>query len=261
MKKTLLSIGLFCLSFASNAQCSAVATLNENFENFVEGAFPQNCWTSNDIFPRLSIATVGGSKVVQTYTSSSPTTPIYVVSPELSTIDGNHKLSFNIGAPSAPGTLKLQVGTMSSPTAYTSFVAVGSEITVTAASAQSNIIIPASTTQKHIVFRVTSTAPHSVSSIDNVVYEANLSVAESNLTTFKVYPNPSVNKIVTISQDNTFSSDKNAVAIYSLTGAKVFETEFSESTNTLNLSELASGVYVLKINSGDAVTTKKLVLK
>ena len=261
MKRTLLSIGLFCFSFASNAQCNAISTLNENFETFAEGALPQNCWTSNDIFPRLSVATVGGSKVIQTYTSSTPATPIYVVSPELSTIDGNHKLSFSIGAPSAPGTLKLQVGTMASPTDYTSFTAVGSEITVFAASAQANIVIPASTTQKHIVFKVTSVAPHSVSSIDNVIYEANLSVAESNLNTFTVYPNPSVNKIVTVSQNATFSEDKTTVAIYSLTGAKVFETEISESTNTLHLSELVSGVYVLKINSGDAVTTKKLVLK
>jgi hypothetical protein len=261
MKKTLLSISFFCLSFASNAQCTAVATLNETFENFADGALPQNCWTSNDIFPRLAVATVNGNKLIQTYTSSTPATPIYVVSPELSTIDGNHKLSFNIGTPSAPGTLKMQVGTMDSPTDYASFSPVGSEITVTAASSQANIMIPASTTQKHIVFKVTSTAPHSVSSIDNVVYQSNLSVGEANFTAFKVYPNPSVNKIVTISYDNSLSESSNSVAIYSLTGAKVFETELAENTSTLNLSELAFGVYILKLNAGDTVTTKKLVLK
>lgn len=263
MKKTLLSIGLFCLSFASNAQCTAVAALNETFETFTHNApMPQNCWTASEAGPRLLSITANANTAIQLYVFTTPTVPFYLVSPELSTIDGQHKLSYSIGTPSAPGVLRIQVGTLSSPTDFTGFTPVGNPVVVNAASTQSDIIIPASTTQKHIAFRILSVgAPHIATTIDNIVYEPNLGISEENLNTFKVYPNPSVNKVVTISNENQFSENNNSVSIYNLTGAKVFETKLEESTKTLNLAELASGVYVLKINSGDTVTTKKLVLK
>ena len=265
MKKILLSTALFCASFMANAQCTAVSTLNETFENFVDGAsggLPQNCWTSADVYPRVSVATVSGNKILQLYSSSTFTVPMYVVSPELNTIDGAHKLSFNIGATSASGVLKLQVGTLASPSDFTNFTPVGSEITIVGASTQSDIIIPASATQKYIVFRVVSAAPHSVTSIDNIVWQSTLGVNDSKLASLSVYPNPSVDRNVTISYNNdVVSNDKNTVAVYNLAGAKVFEAQMQENIQTLNLSELASGIYILKLQSGSNVATKKLVLK
>lgn len=260
MKKTLLSIGLFCLSLSSNAQCTAVTTLNENFENFtVNAPLPQNCWTSSTGSPKVTIATVEGTKAIQLYSFMTPTVPAFVVSPELSTIDGNSNLSFTLKT--VAGTMTVQLGTLATATDFTTFQEVGSPIQVSSTTTTfSNISIPASTTHKFIAFRFVAVAMHQAAVLDNVVYTPNLSVEETALNTFKVFPNPSVNKTVTISLENTFS-DKTEISIFSLTGAKVFETKLEENTKTLQLSELASGVYILKLNSGNTITTKKLVLK
>lgn len=260
MKKTLLSFALICLSFAANAQCNAIATINENFENFtLNSSLPQNCWTSSTGSPKVTIAAADGGKAIQLYSFMTPTVPFFIVSPELSVIDGNSNLSFTLK--SLAGTMTVQLGTLATVTDFTTFQEIGTPIQVsTTTTTFSNIAIPASTTQKFIAFRAVAVGMHQAAALDNIVYTPNLSVGESNLTAFKVYPNPSANKMVTISYD-AVSENNNSVAIYSLTGSKVFETELSESTNSLNLSELASGVYILKLNSGDTVTTKKLVLK
>ena len=263
MKKSLLTAVLFCASFMANAQCTAVETLNESFENFVDGGFAQNCWTTNEAAnsPKATITTVAGSKVVQLYSFFTPAVPWYIVSPEVSTIDGNHKLSFSV-SPIA-GTMTVQVGTMATPTDFANFQNVGNPIAVSAAQTNfSNIIIPASATQKHIAFKVVATAMHVASALDNIVWESTLGVNDSKLASLSVYPNPSVDRNVTISYNNdVVSSEKNSVAVYNLAGAKVFETIMQENTQTLNLSELASGIYILKLQSGSNVATKKLVLK
>ncbi|XCF06651.1 T9SS type A sorting domain-containing protein [Tamlana crocina] len=88
----------------------------------------------------------------------------------------------------------------------------------------------------------------------------------SNSVSFGVYPNPSTNKKVTIVYDvNQLSSDKNEVAVYSVTGAKVFNASLKNTSGffnkTLDLSSLKNGIYVLKLTSGNQSATKKLVLK
>jgi len=265
MKKILLSAGLFCISLMANAQCTAVATLNENFETFTNNApLPQNCWTASEAGPRILSVTANANTALQLYVFTNPTVPFYVVSPELSTIDGQHKLSYSIGAPSAAGVLRIQVGTLSSPTDFTGFTAVGSPVVVNAASTQSDIVIPA-TTNRYIAFRIVSVgAPHIATSLDNVVWEPTLGVATSKLSSFSVYPNPSSDKNITISYDAN-TSEKSNIAVYNLTGAKVFETEMTNdsvsNTKNINLSELASGIYILKLQSGKETATKKLILK
>jgi Secretion system C-terminal sorting domain len=263
MKKTLLSIGLFCLSLASNAQCNAAATLNENFETFINGALPQNCWTGSTGNPKLTVATFSSNKSLQLYSFMTPTVAFYAVSPELTTIDGNSNLTFTsqYATGSAPGTMTIQVGTLLTATDYASFQLVATHV-VAASTPNFSAVIPASSTHKFIALKVVADAQHVAALVDNVVYGPNLSIGESQLDLFKIYPNPSVNKTVTISYDNNISgNDKNSVEIYNLSGAKVFEAQMEENTKTLNLSELAAGVYILKLQSRDNATTKKLVLK
>lgn len=263
MKKTLLAAGFFCLSLIANAQCDAVQTFTQGFENFTTGGFAQNCWTTNEsaTSPKVTIASIEGNKVAQLYSFNTPSTPWYVVSPEVSTIDGSHQLSFDL-TPVA-GTMTVQVGTMATPTDYANFQNVGTAITVSSAQTHHDgILIPASTTQKHIAFKIVATSMHMASALDNVSWQPNLGVVASKIATLKVYPNPSSDRNVTISFDGaTISNDKNAVAVYNLAGAKVYETQMQEKTQNLNLSELASGMYILKLQSGSNVTSQKLLLK
>src|SRR5690606_39257457 len=74
--------------------CSAVATINEDFEAFT--AFPENCWISNQVAPMadLGINSTSGNQFISLYSFMTANNPIYLVTPELSTIDGNHLLEF-----------------------------------------------------------------------------------------------------------------------------------------------------------------------
>ncbi|MBD3583477.1 T9SS type A sorting domain-containing protein [Flavobacterium selenitireducens] len=85
-----------------------------------------------------------------------------------------------------------------------------------------------------------------------------------NNVSFGVYPNPSSDKRINIIYDGATANANNNVSIYSLTGAKVFDRKLDNNgfaNAELNLSNLNSGVYILKFQSGDYSTTKKIVLQ
>jgi hypothetical protein len=120
------------------------------------------------------------------------------------------------------------------------------------------------------VYRLTFTAFSGTSSGDltfviNNVTDA-LSIADvSQNVSFGIYPNPSTDKQINLVYDiNTLIGNNNNVAIYSSTGQKIYETQLkSESgfyNKTLNLSSLASGIYVLQFTSGAYSSIKKIIL-
>lgn len=78
---------------------------------------------------------------------------------------------------------------------------------------------------------------------------------ESN--TFKIYPNPAA----TGSTVNVVSSNGEAVnvVIYSTLGQKVLAV--NALTNTLNVGNLDSGMYIVRISQGEATQTRKLIIK
>ena len=86
-----------------------------------------------------------------------------------------------------------------------------------------------------------------------------------NNASFGVYPNPSADKKISIVYElPAGAAAQNTVAVYSLTGAKVFETKIANTSGFFNqqidLGALNAGVYVLQFQSGDYSTTKKIVL-
>ncbi|MFD2543265.1 T9SS type A sorting domain-containing protein [Lacinutrix gracilariae] len=83
-----------------------------------------------------------------------------------------------------------------------------------------------------------------------------LSTPSLNKTTFAVYPNPVTNGLVTISST---SNEVISVAVYDILGKQVLNQEVSN--NTLNVSALTSGVYLVKLEQNGNVSTKKLVVK
>lgn len=81
---------------------------------------------------------------------------------------------------------------------------------------------------------------------------------------FGFYPNPSVNKNITLIYDLQNGAAKNTVSIYSMTGAKVFETELAAdgfNAKEINLSNLTSGMYIVTLESGKNTVSKKLVIQ
>ncbi|MFV8324386.1 T9SS type A sorting domain-containing protein [Flavobacterium sp. ZS1P14] len=71
-----------------------------------------------------------------------------------------------------------------------------------------------------------------------------------------LYPNPVSNGKVYISSKN--DSDKEII-IFDVLGKKVLQTIIS--SRELNVSNLTSGVYIIKINENDASATRKLIVR
>jgi len=74
--------------------------------------------------------------------------------------------------------------------------------------------------------------------------------------TIKLYPNPA-NNILNITSADLISQ----VEIFSLTGAKVLNIKSASRNFRRNISELNSGIYVVKVYSEKGITTLKLVVQ
>ena len=71
-----------------------------------------------------------------------------------------------------------------------------------------------------------------------------------------LYPNPVSNGKIYITSKN--DSDKEII-IFDVLGKKVLQTTLS--SRELGISNLTPGVYIIKINEGDATATRKLIVR
>jgi len=82
------------------------------------------------------------------------------------------------------------------------------------------------------------------------------------ISNVSIYPNPS-NGIVNVIFDNSNANNKITITVNNLLGEMVSEIE-KENVSSVNipidLSEQSAGVYYIKIQSGNSILTKKLVL-
>ncbi|QYJ68426.1 T9SS type A sorting domain-containing protein [Flavobacterium litorale] len=99
----------------------------------------------------------------------------------------------------------------------------------------------------------------------NVSATAGLKALNNNVS-FSFYPNPTNDKKITLLYDlkNTVA-EKNTVSVYTVAGAKVFETDVTNNTGfytkQVNLSALPSGMYIVQMQSDNYTTSKKLVIR
>ena len=71
-----------------------------------------------------------------------------------------------------------------------------------------------------------------------------------------LYPNPVSNGKVYISTKNDLDKE---IIIFDVLGKKVLQTMLS--SRELNVSNLTSGVYIIKINEKEASATRKLIIR
>ena len=72
-----------------------------------------------------------------------------------------------------------------------------------------------------------------------------------------VYPNPAQDKI-----NVNLSNDEQAIAtLYNIVGQQVNTYNLEGANNVLDLSGVASGIYMLKIQQGDKTNTVKVTVK
>lgn len=100
------------------------------------------------------------------------------------------------------------------------------------------------------------TASGAVIYIDNVdiVQSSTLSVKENTLEGVSVFPNPATDRLTV----NTLQGGH--ITIYNALGALVKEEEAVFKNHIMNIADLTSGLYVLKVNSKGKTFTKKLLI-
>lgn len=86
--------------------------------------------------------------------------------------------------------------------------------------------------------------------LDDLILGTN-SVSKNNITH---YPNPVENVLYLNSKDAI-----NSAAIYTITGQKVTNVTFNKNNNEINLTNLSSGVYLVKVLSNGSVENFKVV--
>ena len=88
------------------------------------------------------------------------------------------------------------------------------------------------------------------------VNDFTLSLNELETVSFSIYPNPTNTGFINITSNNAQAI---TVAVYDILGKQVKNETITN--NRLDVSNLVSGVYIVKLTQDDASTTKKLVIK
>jgi len=93
--------------------------------------------------------------------------------------------------------------------------------------------------------------------IDNIELKAMTSVNNEEATAFNVYPNPASSLVKLNSAVNN-----GEISLFTTTGQLVYSNNFSNET-TINTSDLAKGIYILKVTNLDnqASSTQRLIIK
>jgi hypothetical protein len=117
-----------------------------------------------------------------------------------------------------------------------------------------NVDLTTNTTVQ-LVIEVRCNSSNEAFFFDNINVNGILGLGDNNQDTFSVYPNPA-NGYVNITSQT--SGDKN-VTVYNVLGKQVINTTIN--TDRLDISNLNSGIYIVKISQNGVSSTKKLVVR
>lgn len=88
-----------------------------------------------------------------------------------------------------------------------------------------------------------------------------LSLDEFELDSFSVYPNPNQGEFTV--KLNSNSGNKVNISVYDIRGRRVFDHLYLNSSNfkeVVNLNNVQSGMYVLKVSDGEKSSSKKIII-
>ena len=89
-----------------------------------------------------------------------------------------------------------------------------------------------------------------------------LSVAENQFDEFSLFPNPN-NGTFTIALNSYSNKDIN-VEVYDIRGRSIFNNSYENTSSfnqTINLNNVQSGMYLVKVSDGERITIKKIIVE
>jgi surface protein len=87
-----------------------------------------------------------------------------------------------------------------------------------------------------------------------------LSVFENSLEDIKIYPNPVQNQLF-LTWSSYMISDQLELGIYDISGKLVFNETYVQNPSQIDVSQLANGIYFLKVSSRNQTTVKRIIKK
>ncbi|MBN2892014.1 MAG: choice-of-anchor J domain-containing protein [Bacteroidales bacterium] len=106
-------------------------------------------------------------------------------------------------------------------------------------------------TSVYIAFKYTSNTTESTTwELDDITISGVTSTKEATQSKISVYPNPVVNTLYITENAN--------VTVYNITGAELMS---ATNTNTIDVSNLETGVYFVQIATVEGTTTQKIIKK
>ena len=115
-------------------------------------------------------------------------------------------------------------------------------------------ISPMTATKAQVTTKVNIVSSVGTQSVNVTVDDSWLNIDE-NTANFEIYPNPTNDKFV-VKGDNI-----NEVEVYNLCGQKVLSVKTDSQNVNVNMSDFATGVYMVKITDNNGSSTVKKVVK
>jgi hypothetical protein len=163
----------------------------------------------------------------------------------------NHKLSNHVGA-SESSAIEFSTTNASSPSlpntnpgAWISY-----DIPLTSFTQASNSLA------RDAIAQYLITSNLGIVYLDNIYFykQGTASVENNALLGFSMYPNPATNKLNISAKETIQNAD-----VFNVLGKKVMSLEINKSSESIDISNLASGIYLIKYNVNDKVGTAKFI--
>ncbi|AXG69385.1 metallo-peptidase family M12B Reprolysin-like protein [Kordia sp. SMS9] len=95
-----------------------------------------------------------------------------------------------------------------------------------------------------------------------VIVQNTLSTVENELEDFAIWPNPTSGKFIV--KFTSTSSEDITIDVFDIRGRAIFTKKYDNTTNfteELNISSAQAGLYMVRVNDGERVTVKKLIVR
>ncbi|PJR03971.1 GEVED domain-containing protein [Avrilella dinanensis] len=231
-------------------ECEAIETFDVTFDDFEN--FPANCWSSNDSSEHtFTVIEEDSNKMLQVY-SGFAEEEVYIISPEMVSIDGAHSVSYEVISFTQPGTT-LQIGTMSDPSDVSTFV-VAEDAVDTSVGVYTSQLVSSVEGHKYVAIKYVHNGGHKLLKLDNIKWIVPASTGQFDRNQVKLYPNPT-RDLIYIDTDLNLQT----IEVYNNLGQRILTTNGAD--NSVDLSAQPAGVYIFRLQTVDGQNAEYKVIK
>lgn len=233
-----------CETTTNNGTVGGSDCLNETFANLDTsiGSYSDVTWTGDDggAWSATDARTDQNINSSSAITVRNGTLTLPTTSGGIGTLTVTTKRVFSGGS----GTFNVNVnGTLVGTIAYNDTEQTTTIPNINVENSVSVVIDNNSSTDNRVIF----------DDLSYTCYSA-LSVQEFNIETVKLHPNPVKNNLTVDLKSNIDTT----IEIFDTLGKRVFKSSINK-TSTLNLQDLNTGIYIVKITQNNTTITKKLI--